>query len=269
MSEQQTISSEAEPTKRRFTPGRIILWGLGGLIVLGIGLFGLDQMQSSRRIRATVASLDEADPGWRIEEIEATRIAIPDPQNSAILCRNLDRLLGGKWPDEKFDALMTSIPLPELLDEGRMKLLEAEMRRLEPIRLAARPLADMARGRHRIDYAFNPISTDLNNQQGTRRVANLLRYEMLYLSNKGGVSGAVRSGRACVCAGRSLYDEPFLISQLIRISIITVGLNGVERALSLGESNEAELIAIDKLLADEENHNSLLVGSHNSLMPIP
>ena len=251
--------SDTECPKRRFTLGRLVLWGLGGLVVLGVGLYGLDDMRTARRIKTTVADLDDTDPGWRLEEIEAARITIADKDNSAILCVELARALG-KWPDHKFDEKMTDILLPERLDDERMKLLDAEMTRLGPIRLAARRLADMPLGRHKIEYAFNPLATLLPDVQETRKAASLFRYEMLYQSNKGNVSEAVRAGRACVCAGRSFYDDPNLISQLVRIAIIAIGLNGVERALSLGESNEAELVALDKLLADEEKHNSLLVA---------
>ncbi len=251
--------SETESPTRRFTLGRLVLWGLGILIVLGVGWYGIDQMQSARRLKATVDDLDDTDPGWRLEEIETGRIALADKDNSALLCVELARALG-RWPDAKFDEKMTDIILPERLDEERMKLLDAEMTRLGPIRLAARRLADMPLGRHKLDHAFNPIMTLLPDQQETRKVAALLRFEMLYQSNKGDVSEAVRSGRACVCAGRSLYDEPFLISQLIRIAVVTVGMQGVERALSLGESNDAELLALEKLLADEEQHNSLLLA---------
>ena len=79
-----------KPTKRPVSIGRLVLWCLGGLIVLGIGLFALDQAQSSRRMKAKVADLGETDPGWKLEEIEDGRVSLPDAQNSAILCRELE-----------------------------------------------------------------------------------------------------------------------------------------------------------------------------------
>ena len=250
----------SETPKRRFALGRLVLWGLGVVVVLGIVFFVLDQTQSSRTMNSALDHLDETEPGWRLEDIEAARISLPDAKNSALLCRELARLLGSERPDIKFDEKLGNTDLPELLDEERLTLLETEMKHLEPIRLAARPLADMPRGRYEIVYAFNPLMTLLPELQTTREVGWLFRYEMLYLSNKGDVTEAVRSGRACVCVGRSLYDEPLLISQLVRMAIVLIGLQGVERALSLGESNEAELVALDKLLADEENHETFLVA---------
>ena len=249
-----------EPEKRRFRLGRFVLWCLGGFVVVAVGLFGLDQAQLTRRIKATVGRLDETDPGWRLEEIEAARDTLPDARNSAVLCRELARLMPRGWPDAKFAERMSKVVLPQRLDAEGMKALEAEMKRVEPMRLVARPLADMPRGRHRLDYDFHPLLTRLPDQQQTRELAAFFTHEMLYLSNAGDISGAIRSGRACVCAGRSLDDEPILMSQLIRNAMVVLGLNGVEGALSLGESKESELAALDELLADEEAQNSLLVG---------
>ena len=227
MSEQ---TPETEPAKRRFRVGRFILWCLGGLIVLGVGLFGLDQARSSRRTTSAIADLDASDPGWRLEELESARVSIPDKQNSALLCKELVRLLGPKWPDNKFDEKLGSVVPPERLDAERMKLLEDEMVRLAPIRRMARAMADMPKGKYQLDHAFNPYLTLLPDQQETRKVANLFRYEMLYLSNTGDVTGAMRSGRACVCVGRSIGDEPILISQMLRIVIVSTSLEGIEKA---------------------------------------
>lgn len=250
-----------EPPKRRFSLRRMALWTLGGAIVLGIGVFGLDEYRTSRRLGSTVADLDATDPGWRLEEIEAARAVVPERQNSAALCRELRGLFPAPWPDTGFVEKMTRNTLPERLDDERMKSLAVEMKRLETVRLVARRLADMPRGRHRLEYHHHPLATRLSEQSETRElVVPLFLLQMVYLSNGGKVSEAVRSGRSCVCAGRSMGDEPILVSQLIRGGIVRAGLVGVEGALSLGEANESELVALDKLMADEEAHNGLLVG---------
>src|SRR5688572_13556060 len=81
----------------------------------------------------------------------------------------------------------------------------------------------------------------------------------MLLSQKGDVAGALRSARGIVNAGRSLYDEPLAISQLIRIACVAIAVNAAERSLSLGEAPDAELAALQRLLADEEKHPTLLV----------
>lgn len=257
MSEQPPVADA--PPKRRFSVVRLILWSLGSLTVLAVVLFGRNRTDSSPELNAIIAKLDETDSGWRLEEIDAARLSVPDEQNSALVCREVARALGPRWPGtNKFDE-MNDIALTELLDEGRMKLLEAEMTRLEPIRRVARPLADMPKGRYPVQPALNPYSAGYSDHDPLRKVGNLLRYEMMYLANKGDVTGAVRSGRAGVCAGRAMYDDPLFFAQGVRIWVVTLDLQGIERALSLGESGEAELVALEELLADEEKHETFLV----------
>src|SRR4051812_9182176 len=46
-------------------------------------------------LTAIVAELDETDPGWRWEEIEASRAPIPDAENSALAVKRVVDSLGG------------------------------------------------------------------------------------------------------------------------------------------------------------------------------
>ena len=261
MSEQ---SPPPEYPGRRFSVGRLSFWCLGGLFALVVVLFAPKQADTSPELDAILSRLDETDPGWRLEEIEAARVSVPDERNSALVCREVARALGPRWPGTNVFDDMSQIALPELLDEGKMKLLEAELHRLEPIRRTARPLADMPRGRYPGQYALNPYSTSQSERQELRKVAILLRKEMLYLANKGDVTEAVRSGRAGICAGRALYDDPLYFAQSVRIWIVPFSLESVERVLSLGESAEAELVALDELMADEEKHETFLAYMRGS-----
>ena len=53
-------------------------------------------------------------------------------------------------------------------------------------------LADMPRGRHRLEFANNPIATLLPDQQNSRRIVELLYYEALRLNQKGETKEALR-----------------------------------------------------------------------------
>ncbi len=250
--------------KKPFSLWRRLLWILGvpllASLIVALSLYGYRETRTATELASILDDLDENDRAWRLDGIEAARIELPDKENSAVLCRELVKMLGPTWPDVKIDERFQDIPIGERLDVRRWIILEDEMIRLKTIRKIARGMVDRPKGRHKIEYPFNPTATLLNDQQDTRKVAQLFTYEMRYQANKGDISEAVRACRACVCAGRSMYDEPTLISALIRIAIVSVGLNGVERSLALGESNDAELAAMDKLLADEERHNTMLVG---------
>jgi hypothetical protein len=254
--------NDLETSKKPFSLRRRLFWVVGVptlvLFIISLGIFGYRESRAEGDLADVLQKTDEADPGWRLDEIEAARILPDDKDNSAVLCRELAHLLGPNWPDPKLDDRYKNIPLGELLDAQRKVILEDEMSRLEPVRRIARRMVSLPRGQHKLEHKLNPLATLMPDQQDTRKVAALLDYEMRYQANKDDVSEAVRAGRACVCVGRSFYDEPTLISALIRISIITIGTRGVERSLALGQSNEAELVALDALLAEEERHNTYL-----------
>ena len=51
--------------------------------------------------------------------------------------------------------------------------------------------------------------------------------------------------------GRSIGDEPFLISQLVRIAIGTVAMKSTRRVLGQGEPSDAALARLQALVLDE------------------
>src|SRR5262249_29648087 len=66
------------------------------------------------------------------------------------------------------------------------------------------------------------------------------------------------SCRAILNAGRSIGDEPFLISQLVRIAIGRTALSAVRRALGQGEPSDASLERFQSLIRDEADQPLLL-----------
>src|SRR5262249_19670281 len=64
--------------------------------------------------------------------------------------------------------------------------------------------------------------------------------------------GALASVRAVLNAGRSIGDEPFTISQLVRIACRTMAVEKLQRVLAQGEPSEAALLQVQQLLEKEE-----------------
>ncbi len=94
--------------------------------------------------------------------------------------------------------------------------------------------------------------------QEPRAVAELLEYEALEQSHDGQAAEAVATGRGVLVAGRSLGDEPLMISLLIRHIIQAQAVRSIERALAQGTPPAAELRAAQELFADEANQPLLL-----------
>jgi hypothetical protein len=231
------------------------------LVAAGIGQYFLQSARARDRLARIIAELDESDPGWRLEEIENARPVLPEDANSARVVVAVHRMLPRGALDYKVMEPLDNLPQPpELLDKPRADLLQRELKPLSSALALARRLADMPAGRHHLTIAPNPIDTLLTDQDNTRAVFNLLRYDALHLAQQGDAKGALRSCRAIINAARSLDDEPFIISQLIRIAGIGVAAGAIERSLALGEPPPEEMASLQKLLAQEEAHPTLLVA---------
>jgi hypothetical protein len=246
------------------SPWRLILIGAVVLVVLvAAGLITRWSLESSRTaedLRAVQAELDESDPSWRLQELEDARERVPEKDNSARVIVAVARLLPkGGLPISKGDTFDNLRP-PARLDAEQEALLKRDLASVAPALALARKLADMPRGRHEFQHAFNPIATLLPDVQKTREAAALLRYDVLLRAQQKDMAGALESCRAVLNAARSLGDEPFFISQLVRIACVAIGCGMVEWALSQGEATDDDLARLQAMLAEEERHPTLLIG---------
>jgi hypothetical protein len=237
----------------------------GGVVVVLLVAAGIVQRQlnlarQDKSLREMMAALDEREPGWQLENLAAPPSSLPEQRNSARTVMAAHRLLPRGVPNHQTIEPFLELPPPELLDAKRLEVLEGELRPALGALIEARRLADLPEGRHRVILASNPIATLLPDQQDTRAIAGLLQLDALLLAQKGNSKEALRSSRALLNAGRSLGDEPFLVSQLIRIACVSLACSSIERTLALGEPPAAESVELQKLLAREEAHPTLLVG---------
>jgi hypothetical protein len=243
---------------------RVLFLLLGAVVLIGAGLFAramVGRQQAEARLKALMAKLDEEDPGWRLNEMEAARATVPDARNSALTIVEVSRLIPKDWPPQDtwdlFNHHEAPVAANEVLDPGRAAKLTAAMDRVRAALARARVLADQTAGRHRLVYNPNPIATLLPDQQKTREVASLLSnaaHEHIQTND-------LKSALECCCgtvnAGRSIGDEPVLISQLIRIACVVIACGDAERILGNGEPPEAELAKLQVLLAQEDRQTSL------------
>jgi hypothetical protein len=91
-------------------------------------------------------------------------------------------------------------------------------------------------------------------------VANLLHFDVLLLAQEGDLDAALRSTRGIVNTGRSVGDEPTMISSLIRMACRAVAVSCLERVLAQGEPPPQALADLQRLLEEDEAENLLLHG---------
>jgi hypothetical protein len=139
--------------------------------------------------------------------------------------------------------------------------LKQELDSVRPALTEARKLATMPRGRHPIVYQRNILNTLLKGADDVRRIVPLLVYDAMRYDHEHDPRQAIIACQAAFNASRSLGDEPFAVSQLIRMKCIFSACQGLERALAQGQPPTEEMSAFQRLLADEDAYPALFVAA--------
>lgn len=253
--------------RKRIFIGLLVLAPIGSIL----GIYFRFSMIADRELQEAIAEADRLDPGWRLHELEAKRKVIPDAENSALTVLAAKRLIPPSWP--AWDHLTPPVQKEQLalqrsftelepqrqLDEGQIIALRVELQKAAPALAEARKLADLPNGRYVVTWKLNWLSTSLPCQDA-RQVTTLLSCDALLQAQEGNVSAAFASCRGVLNAGRSIGDEPFTISQLVRIVCREIALKRMERILAQGAASDTVLSEVQKLLEDEEANPLLLMA---------
>jgi hypothetical protein len=124
----------------------------------------------------------------------------------------------------------------------------------------ARTTTDYRRGRHELTLGPTLSDTQLYETQQTRTVARLLAADAAIRVHDGDPDGALDSCRAILGVGRSIGDEPFSVSQLVRVSISTMAIKSGRRVLGQAEASDAALARLQSLMLDELAQPLLLIA---------
>jgi hypothetical protein len=244
------------------------------LAALGTGLYL--KLVVDRRLAAAIAAADRDDPFWRLDDLMAHREVVPVAENSArVLAAAIERL-PENWPagpspppgqpnSPPSGATKAYERLGATADNGRLDdataaALRGELETYDEAISIARTVADYRRGRHELELGPTLIDTPLPETQASRSVARLLAADAAIRVHDGDLDGALDSCRAILGTGRSIGDEPFLISQLVRVAIGSVAMKSARRVLGQGEPSDAALARFQSLILDELTQPLLFYG---------
>ncbi len=193
-----------------------LLVAVGLVIGVDVGWFAYRRHRIDADLQAAVADLDQKDPGWRINDLEAARLAVPDNENSALVLIEANRRLPKDWQgwpqDLRSNELLESPPERRLSDDD-VAYLRSEMAEVQASLAKARTLAVMPKGRYPLPHPPNGDLLDLYmpDLSGVTRIRKLLEFDEFLQSENGDLDGALRSCRAQLNAARAMGDAPFMI----------------------------------------------------------
>lgn len=277
MTEVPQLESKPVPRRRRRWVRRVlliltILLLAGAGLILGVRAYLVHQFD--KELERVMAELDKTDPGWRLEEIMASREKIPDKDNAAHYILTAGKLVPRGWPDprpvrrkppaalgEPEKTLPERVgeiqPLDELGDELATEL-RAELEALAPALEAARQVIDFDKGSYPIVWGKNLMNTVLLHTESIHIAANLLRLDSVLRAHEGDCDAAMRSARGVLVVGRSFGDEPISVSLISRMGCVQRATKSMERVLWEGHVSPREL-ALTGAKLEREKGESLLV----------
>lgn len=202
-----------------------------------------------------LAELDATDPGWRWEHIQAAREKGQPPAEKNVIeqaVRIRDRFPKegyGEWVKVDTSAWKRTPGEPPHPDElAHARQLVTACRELMP---EARNLRHLSGGVV-VPLPENPFTTLLTHAQKVREVAHLLQQDALVSAADERADDALDDALALLALAGGLNDEPFLISHLVRLAVLSVAVRSVERTLGvivLSVPSDAKLAEVQEALS--------------------
>jgi len=243
-----------EEGKQPVPAWRRVLVALGwfglALLLLLAGLYGYARLHYTSRLDRLLKELDETDPTWRWEKMQAALPALQPGEDSSELVLRLSRAFPSSWPDAKLDEKLQNLQPNHKLDAPRLKALQQILAvpPVDRLREDARTLVRFPRGRIPVQMAENPIATLLPDHQNVRKLAALLRYDISERLASGQMEQVVTSLHAMLNLSNVFDDDALLIGQLIRMAVVSIALGDIQRTLGQGELSDAQLAHLQALL---------------------
>jgi hypothetical protein len=251
-------AAAAPPARRR---RRVALTALLAAVLAAVAFGGwlvFRHYDAGRQLRAAVAEVEATDPRWRLGRIEADRADVPDAENAAAVVDRIRAWLArpGNADWQGREELLKSLSPNVRLTDGQYRALIDELEEVESAIGPAMALARHARGRYRIHYALEGYSTPLFHANDIHTAHfRVLKPLVLVLTHEGDTAGAIQACLATLNLGRSLGDEPFFMSQLVRSIYHQEAVRRLERVLGQGEVPDAVLSELQQAFAAEVAHD--------------
>jgi ABC-type Na+ efflux pump permease subunit len=229
----------------------------------------ISSLRSSILLRRALAETERLCPGWRLDDLEAARERVPDAENAALRVGAADHVLPASWrrdgnspsqvERDQLEAVADLPPVQRLPEKSR-RSLQAAIQGALPALAETRGLAVLTRGRFPITWASDGISTMLPQLAKVSDVANLVLADAIVESERGNADASLTACRAILSVGRSIGDEPALVSQRRRMDLREKACRQIERSLAQGQPSDIALAALERDLEAEEVQPLLVFG---------
>ena len=235
---------------------KFILWLLSGfvtLIALAIVSFVVWRVNLSDEVNIKLAAIRSAGLPTSGAELNSYYPAVPDNENAALVMTQAFALM-----QKYYDVRADKIDNFEFPTRGRRLSAEQKQTLADYIQMNADALAKMREAiklpesRYPVDYSPGP-ATPLSHLSELHILAEVVRYESLLANESGDTTNTAAAIGNLVEMAQTLDQEPDLIAQLVRISLIAIAENSLEHCLNIINLNESELARLASAFSGADN----------------
>jgi hypothetical protein len=249
-----------------------LLW-LSGCLVFFVVLYLIHHQfqvaQIGPHLEQSLHDTDRFSPGWRLAALEAARAAVPEEENSAFVIQRASQHLPWDWPNGPILRLATVNSCnPEAFTPWEHTVLTTERDLYIEALAEARELAHCPRGRHPVPPHSVPWNRPMGHSQQVVQMVLLLVCDAMLQSEAGDLEGAACSCQAALNAVRSLGDEPYFLTQMVRRYQIAVACRGVQHLLNHGVAKPETLAELQHQFEAEADHPAFAIAArgHRALL---
>lgn len=189
---------------------------------------GLNQT-APQDLPGAIAEADKLDPGWRLEQLLASRKEVPEAENGARVVQDAFKLVPMRRPAEP--TFLRNLVGNQRLSAQQKIQLTQWFAPNEAAYRAALELVTRPRGKFDLNIKSNDPEILLPDEQNTHVLGSILLAGAL-IRAESGAPGKLEDFRSLAHLASILADEPITISQLIRTAIQNHAFRSLEHTLS-------------------------------------
>ncbi|CAN5618645.1 hypothetical protein BH11PLA2_BH11PLA2_19300 [soil metagenome] len=232
---------------------RLVLAVVVSVVVRTIWLVGereIDRSAGERALNETFVATEATDPEWQWDQLNANRRFPASDKNSAELISRIKSLMPSDWVHQinpkQWEPEHSPQSANKRISESTLTAVRRELTIANDAVVLARTLKDFPQGNRTITITPDVLSTPLQSTADTRVISRLLRWDALLAASDGKRELAADNLIAILNCSRSVGDEPFLVSQVVRIGARSIAACTLEEVLGKTELSEKSLAALQE-----------------------
>ncbi len=200
-----------------------------------------------------------------IEELEVARKSWPDERNGALIITSLTTQPAPAADDPVFESLPLLgngdlPPLGEKWSDQTDQIVRDHLARLSADIEKINKLANCEGGRFPIQWTPNPFDTLLPNLAQVRMSCKLKSLQVIQSAMHGNTASLVTDLDILLRHGRTLADEPTLISGLVHVATDSLAIDVLQRVLGQTSVSTEQIRQMETLVKAVEDEDRLYWG---------